>query len=61
MVLKLSATAATAMRIMKDEKLFLLLNAILRTMNNSKFTWRVYGLRFKVGCLKFKLNVCGNE
>jgi hypothetical protein len=37
-VLRLNATAATAMRMINEEKLFGLLKAMRRTMNNSGFT-----------------------
>ncbi len=37
MVDRLSATAAMAIRMMNEEKLFGLLKAILRTINNSRF------------------------
>ena len=62
MVLRLSATATTAIRIMKEEKLFLPLKAIFRTMNNSRFNGRISilakigkGLKFPVCGLKFKV------
>ena len=42
MVLRLSVTATTAMRMMNEEKLRLLFIAILRTMNNSSFKREIY-------------------